>query len=271
MTEYLWENGWHNFTHWVDYQAWYPLGCPVSTIIYPGMQVTAMLIKMWILPEWSMYNICCRIPAWFGVLSTLEVAWLTFNCVTQALKYKCVLQDVPILNTIYQNVVVKHWQNFLGALIDGTCSDWGLSTLTFHHHTLTPLCYAVALAAMMSIVPAHLLQSYSSFYKDESVAMTGVVLTFVCWIKSVHSLAGFYNPTIAWAFLTALAYFYVAASCQHHFCVLNLINLHAALLVLIGHFSHQLYLLYTIYYACWTLLAIQIFMVGWAPLTSLEQ
>ena len=41
--------------NWFDYMAWYPLGRPVGTTIYPGMQVTAVwLTKVWL-------------PIWFGV------------------------------------------------------------------------------------------------------------------------------------------------------------------------------------------------------------
>ena len=43
-TEYLDQNGWHAFFHWFDYESWYPLGRPVGTTIYPGMQITACLL-----------------------------------------------------------------------------------------------------------------------------------------------------------------------------------------------------------------------------------
>ena len=43
-TEYLAANGWHAFFHWFDYMSWYPLGRPVGTTIYPGMQITAVAI-----------------------------------------------------------------------------------------------------------------------------------------------------------------------------------------------------------------------------------
>ena len=38
-TEYLYEHGWRAFKSWYDYKVWYPLGRPVGTTIYPGMQV----------------------------------------------------------------------------------------------------------------------------------------------------------------------------------------------------------------------------------------
>merc|ERR1719393_860946 len=44
-TEYLADHGWHKFFHWFDYESWYPLGRPVGTTIYPGMQITSVVIK----------------------------------------------------------------------------------------------------------------------------------------------------------------------------------------------------------------------------------
>ena len=43
-TQYLADNGWAKFSRWLDYMSWYPLGRPVCTTIYPGMQCTAVTI-----------------------------------------------------------------------------------------------------------------------------------------------------------------------------------------------------------------------------------
>jgi dolichyl-diphosphooligosaccharide--protein glycosyltransferase len=53
--QYLYDNGWDKFVRWFDYKVWYPLGRPVGTTIYPGMQVTAV----WLTKSW--------LPVWFGV------------------------------------------------------------------------------------------------------------------------------------------------------------------------------------------------------------
>lgn len=53
--------------------------------------------------------------------------------------------------------------------------------------------------------------------------------------------------------------------------VINLIGCHAAILVLLGRFSTKIYRAYTAFYIVGTLLAIQVPVVGWAPLKSLEQ
>ena len=43
-TEYLHEHGLKKFFSWFDYMSWYPLGRPVGTTIYPGLQMTSCLI-----------------------------------------------------------------------------------------------------------------------------------------------------------------------------------------------------------------------------------
>ena len=53
--------------------------------------------------------------------------------------------------------------------------------------------------------------------------------------------------------------------------VLNLIGVHAALLVIMGRFSNKVWASYSLFYIIGTFLAIQIPVVGWAPLKSLEQ
>ena len=41
-TEYLFHNGLTKFFQWFDHKSWYPLGRPVGTPIYPGMQMTGV-------------------------------------------------------------------------------------------------------------------------------------------------------------------------------------------------------------------------------------
>ena len=89
-TEYLDEHGWHKFFHWFDYESWYPLGRPVGTTIYPGMQITAVAIKRTLnallpagnggKPFISLNDVCCLMPAWFGVSATWFLGFLTAEC-----------------------------------------------------------------------------------------------------------------------------------------------------------------------------------------------
>ena len=82
-TEYLAKHGWHKFFHWFDYESWYPLGRPVGTTIYPGMQISAVVIWKAIAAaggSMSLNDVCCYVPAWFGVSATFFLALLTAEC-----------------------------------------------------------------------------------------------------------------------------------------------------------------------------------------------
>jgi dolichyl-diphosphooligosaccharide--protein glycosyltransferase len=75
-TEYLYLHGWKRFITWFDYKVWYPLGRPVGTTIYPGMQITAVAIKNFILKDrMSLNDVWCFIPAWFGSLATFLLVY----------------------------------------------------------------------------------------------------------------------------------------------------------------------------------------------------
>jgi dolichyl-diphosphooligosaccharide--protein glycosyltransferase len=88
-TQYLHDNGWTSFFHWFDYMSWYPLGRPVGTTIYPGMQITAVVLHRVLndaaatlnIPAlaMSLNDVCCYIPAWFGVSASLFLGLLTLE------------------------------------------------------------------------------------------------------------------------------------------------------------------------------------------------
>merc|ERR1712166_1433253 len=82
-TQYLADNGMAKFFHWFDYMSWYPLGRPVGTTIYPGMQLTSVAIwntmNSFGFPM-SLNDVCCFVPAWFGVVATTFLGLLTHEC-----------------------------------------------------------------------------------------------------------------------------------------------------------------------------------------------
>ena len=65
--------------------SWYPLGRPVGTTIYPGMQVTSVAIWRTLTAmgkdyAMSLNDVCVFFPAWFGAVATMLVAFLTAEC-----------------------------------------------------------------------------------------------------------------------------------------------------------------------------------------------
>jgi len=224
-TKYLAEHGWHAFFHWFDYKVWYPLGRPVGTTIYPGMQITSVAI--WRLLPYvmkaplSLNDVCCLVPAWFGVSATMALGAFTAECT-------------------------------------GTWSA------------------GVASAAIMAIIPAHIMRSVAGGYDNESIALTAMCGTFYCWVRSLRADAHVSDgratrDCYTFGVLTGLAYVYMVAAWGGYVFVLNMIGVHAAALVMLGRYSSKLHRAYSLFFVIGTLGATRVPPVNLAPLKSLEQ
>lgn len=166
---------------------WYPLGRPVGTTIYPGMQFTSVFIKNYLLPSWSLNDVCCWVPSWFGVIATSLVGAVTYEC------------------TIKESSDMIQW---LVDLIQGQKKDKKTKTVTSpevrNNQVYTALFAATFAMFFMSIVPAHLMRSVGGGYDNESIANSAMVLTFYFWVRSLR------NPESAWmGAIAGLAYFYM--------------------------------------------------------------
>jgi dolichyl-diphosphooligosaccharide--protein glycosyltransferase len=248
----LYWNGYERFFKWFDYLVWYPLGRPVGTTIYPGMQFTSVWIKEFILPDWSLNDICCYVPAWFGAVATFMTGLLAYECSIPANTSSNVFTVLlDILRGSRTETAVNETK---------TRSIMGLSSPAME-------CGLISMA-LMAIVPAHLNRSMGGEYDNESVAVTAMLTTFYFWVRSLRAT----GPYSHWlGIMTGLAYFYMVAAWGGYVFVLNLIGLHAAALVAAGRFSGKVYGAYSLFYVVGTALAIQVPVVGWAPLKSLEQ
>jgi dolichyl-diphosphooligosaccharide--protein glycosyltransferase len=214
-TEYLAEHGWTKFFHWYDHMSWYPLGRPVGTTIYPGMQITSVVIwetlKSFPALTMSLNDVCCFVPAWFGVIATSLVGLMTWEC--------------------------------------SGSSNAG-----------------VAASAVMAIVPAHIMRSVGGGYDNESIAVTAMCATFYTWCLSLRSDNSWWIGAIS-----GVCYIYMVAVWGGYIFVLNMIGLHAALLVMLGRYSSKLHRSYSLWYIIGTAGATFVPVVGWTPLKSLEQ
>ena len=212
------------------------------------MQFTAVWIKRYILTEWSLNDVCCYIPAWFGAVASAMVGLIAYE------------STVPVNSS----------SNIL---------RWVIDLVRGEMTTVPPVMRPMALGlnsptvecglfgmAMMAIVPAHLMRSVGGGYDNESVAVTAMCTTFYLWMRSLR------DEQSSWlGALTSVAYFYMVAAWGGYVFVLNLIGIHAAALVAGGRFSTKVYRAYSLFYFFGTLLATQIPVVGWTPLKSLEQ
>jgi dolichyl-diphosphooligosaccharide--protein glycosyltransferase len=213
------------------------------------MQFTAVWIKNYIAKSMPLYDICVYIPVWFGVIATFVTGMIAYEA------------SLPVNSS-------KTAVDFMFDLINGTKSPpKGLANAGWAPTSPALEC-AVFTMAMMSILPAHLMRSMGGGYDNESVAMTAMVSTFYFWMRSLRA-----NDSRSHWFgiITAVAYFNMVASWGGYVFVLNMIGVHAAALIFSGRFDYKVYMAYTLFYSIGTFLAMQVPVVGWTPLKSLEQ
>ena len=81
-TDYLVNNGAKAFWSWYDQESWYPLGRPVGTTIYAGLQFTSAFIFYSLealgMPM-TLNDVCVFVPAWFGPITTIFVYGMTYE------------------------------------------------------------------------------------------------------------------------------------------------------------------------------------------------
>ena len=224
-TIYLRDHGLYEFFHWFDYMSWYPLGRPVGTTIYPGMQMTSVFIwkvlNDYVGYEISLNDVCCYVPTWGGVCATVFLALLARECT----------------------------------------GSWASG---------------VAAASIMSIVPAHIMRSVGGGYDNESIALTAMCMTFFLWCRALRADPKAQDgvatrDSYVYGVLSGLAYVYMAAAWGGFIFVINMIAFHAGALFFLGRYSSKLHRAYSLFYVVGTLGAMQIPVVGWRPLQSLEQ
>jgi dolichyl-diphosphooligosaccharide---protein glycosyltransferase len=113
------------------------------------------------------------------------------------------------------------------------------------------------------------MRSVGGGYDNESVAVSCLCLTFLLW---TYSLSGFRAKSYTFlGVFTGLAYMCMAATWGGFIFVLNMIGLHAFILFLLGRYSNKLYSAYSLWYVIGTIGAMQVPVIGYGPLKSLEQ
>lgn len=244
-TEYMNEHGWSAFFKWFDYMSWYPLGRPVGTTTYPGMQFTAVAIYRVLqqLPEYK-YKVAketlAMLPKWMPAYLPYKGKGFSVGPMS--------LNDVCVLCPAWFGAVATFLTFMLTWEMSGS-SGAGLFA-----------------AFVMSIIPAHIMRSVAGGFDNEAIAVSAFVLVFYLWARSVRT------PR-SWPFgiLCGFAYAYAAAVWGGYIFVNNLVGLHAAFLVFLGKYNQGLYLSYTLWYIIGTSGATLVPPIGWAPLRALEQ
>ncbi|CAJ0903663.1 4945_t:CDS:10 [Entrophospora sp. SA101] len=119
-------------------------------------------------------------------------------------------------------------------------------------------------AAFIGVVPGYISRSVAGSYDNEGIAIFLLMFTFYLWIKALKQGSAF------WGALTAFFYFYMVAAWGGYVFIINLIPLHAFVLILMGRFSNRLYVAYSSFYVLGTLMSMQVPFVGFQPTFTSE-
>ena len=210
--------------------------------MYPGMQIIAVFLKNYVLTSWSLNDICAYMAVWFGVATSVFTGLIAYECSTPENAQSHVgiwLKDV-LVNRRTPQPPTRH------VLVGSSAVAAGLVAL-----------------GIMGIIPAHLMRSKGNYYDNEAVAVFFLIASCYAWVCSLR-------PAPVYGAVAGVLYAGMAATWGGYVFLVNLIGVHAALLAA-TRFSPSVYWSYTLFYSVGTVLAMQVPVVGWHPIRSLEQ
>lgn len=141
----------------------------------------------------------------------------------------------------------------------------------------------------MSVIPAHAQRSVGGGYDNECIAVAPMCFAGFFFVKAVqHNVSGttgFLDWTlrVVYAVLAGLSHGFMAAGWGGYVFLINLVASHAGALFILERLRiyrstkdpsrrfNELWVAYSVFYIVGTSIAVQIPVIGWAPLTSLEQ
>eukprot|EP00501_MAST-03F_sp_TOSAG23-6_P000892 GSMAST32.ASY1.ANO1.928.1 assembled CDS len=123
---------------------------------------------------------------------------------------------------------------------------------------------ALLAAAFVGVVPSYISRSVGGSYDNEGVAIFALIFVFYLWVKSVNT------GSMAYAAVTAVAYFYMVSAWGGYIFIINIIPLYVLILTVAGRYSRRLYVAYTTYYILGNLMAMQVPFVGFNVLLQAE-
>ncbi|KAG5492529.1 hypothetical protein JKF63_01107 [Porcisia hertigi] len=197
--EYMSTHGWSAFFSWFDYMSWYPLGRPVGTTTYPGLQITAVAIHRALAAvgmPMSLNNVCVLIPAWFGAIATAILALCTYE----------INGSLPATATaaFCFAIIPAHLMRSMAGEFDNECISIAAMLLTFYlwvRSLRTRASWPIGILA--GIAYGYMAAAWGGYiFVLNMVALHAGVSSILDWLRNT------YNPSL----LRAYALFYVVGT-----------------------------------------------------------
>ena len=123
---------------------------------------------------------------------------------------------------------------------------------------------SVNISSSFPVLTLFVSRSVAGSYDNEGIAIFALMFTYYLWIKAVKTGSMYFG---AW---TAMAYFYMVSAWGGYVFIINLIPLHVLVLILMGRFSHRIYVAYNSFFIIGLLSSMQIPFVGFLPVSTSE-
>ena len=121
---------------------------------------------------------------------------------------------------------------------------------------------ALVAAAFVAIVPGYISRSVAGSYDNEAIAIFAIINTFFGFVKAVKT------GRMKWGAYAAVSYCYMVHAWGGYIYIINLVPVYVYGMVLVGRYSHRLYVAYTTFYILGTLLSLLVPFVGFAAVMS---
>ncbi|XUY36766.1 oligosaccharyl transferase-like protein, putative [Leishmania panamensis] len=197
--EYMSAHGWSAFFSWFDYMSWYPLGRPVGTTTYPGLQLTAVAIHRALAAAgvpMSLNNVCVLIPAWFGAIATALEALMIYECNGSGI--------TAAIGAFIFMILPAHLMRSMAGEFDNECIAVAAMLLTFYLwvRSLRTRC-SWPIGILTGIAYGYMVAAWGGYiFVLNMVAMHAGISSMVDWARNT------YNPSL----LRAYALFYVVGT-----------------------------------------------------------
>ncbi|KPA86002.1 putative mitochondrial oligosaccharyl transferase-like protein [Leptomonas pyrrhocoris] len=201
-TEYMSEHGWKAFFRWFDYMSWYPLGRPVGSTTYPGLQFTAVAIHRVLAAlgvRMSLSHVCVLIPAWFSVLACLLQVLFSYE-VSHSL-------SVSVTSTILFTVIPAHLMRSMAGEFDNECIAMAAMLLTFYLWVRSLRTRASwPIGALAGVAYGYMAAAWGGYiFVLNMVALHAGVAALVDWARNTYSPSLLRSYALFYVVGTALA------------------------------------------------------------------
>ena len=119
-------------------------------------------------------------------------------------------------------------------------------------------------AVFIGINPSYASRSVGGSFDNEGISIFALQFSFWLWLRALRT------GSCQWSVYLAFSYMYMTSAWGGYVYIINLIALHAFVLILLGRYSTKLYVSYTTFYCLGQLMAMNIPFVGFLPVTASE-